>query len=618
MHLSKSDFKVARSCPTKLFYKKNHYPSRLDGDPFMELLADGGYMVECIARLLEPDGREIGFNQGKGESYRETMAALQQDEVTLFDATLIFGSLIARVDILRKRGSRIDLVEVKAKSVNGDQEEPFYGTRGGIESGWREYIEDIAFQVHVARNLFPDYEVCPYLRLPDKSKSTSLDLLHQDFELRRNIRAYSFSRPEVRFHGDLNALRRDHFLITRDVSIEVNDVMTDVVAESERFTASLKNGECTKIKPILGSQCIHCEYKISPSEIDENGTPLKNGFNECWNNLAQRKNHILDLHQVGRASAFQKWILESRVDISEINPGELVNGKGEVGTLDTRRLLQIQNTIEGTEYLNPELTRLLNSHRYPLHFIDFEASRLAVPYHAGMRPYEQVCFQWSCHTIRQPGEPIEHAEWINVENYFPNFAFARSLMEHLGRDGTIYIWSQFENTALRDIYEQMEKYHHHDPELKSWIEGTIAMERGDNSRFIDLEKLAREHYFHPDMKGRTSIKVVLPAIWRTNSSLWKHPAFAEYYRLNNDSPIDPYLTLPYLPLDDKKNEVVKEGTGAIRAYHEMLYGNCKNASASRETKKRLLLQYCKLDTAAMIMIWMHWAKKLLIRLNKTI
>ena len=45
MHLSKSDFKVARTCGTKLYYKKLRYPSKQDDDPYLEFLADGGYMV---------------------------------------------------------------------------------------------------------------------------------------------------------------------------------------------------------------------------------------------------------------------------------------------------------------------------------------------------------------------------------------------------------------------------------------------------------------------------------------------------------------------------------------------------------------------------------------------
>lgn len=43
MFLTKNDFLAARTCPTKLYYKKLRYPSLLDDDPYMEFLADGGY-----------------------------------------------------------------------------------------------------------------------------------------------------------------------------------------------------------------------------------------------------------------------------------------------------------------------------------------------------------------------------------------------------------------------------------------------------------------------------------------------------------------------------------------------------------------------------------------------
>ena len=64
MYLSKSDFKVARTCATKLYYKKLGYPSVRDDDESLRFLADGGYMIEAIAKLLHPEGVEIGF-EGK-------------------------------------------------------------------------------------------------------------------------------------------------------------------------------------------------------------------------------------------------------------------------------------------------------------------------------------------------------------------------------------------------------------------------------------------------------------------------------------------------------------------------------------------------------------------------
>src|SRR5207249_11937668 len=98
MYLSKSDFKVARTCATKLYYKKLGYPSMKEEDEYLQFLADGGYMIETIAKLCHPDGIEIGFERGSELSSDETMRALTtQDSVTLFEATLISNGKIARV-----------------------------------------------------------------------------------------------------------------------------------------------------------------------------------------------------------------------------------------------------------------------------------------------------------------------------------------------------------------------------------------------------------------------------------------------------------------------------------------------------------------------------------------
>lgn len=76
MFLTKSDFTVARTCPTKLYYKKLRYPSLQDDDPYLQFLADGGYMVETMAKLLYPDGREIGRWDKPAEAFAETQRAI--------------------------------------------------------------------------------------------------------------------------------------------------------------------------------------------------------------------------------------------------------------------------------------------------------------------------------------------------------------------------------------------------------------------------------------------------------------------------------------------------------------------------------------------------------------
>jgi hypothetical protein len=79
-----------------------------------------------------------------------------------------------------------------------------------------------------------------------------------------------------------------------------------------------------------------------------------------------------------------------------------------------------------------ELKEEINSWKYLLHFIDFETCITALPFHKVMRPYEMIGFQWSCYTIKQPGDEPIHSEWLNTDPKFPSFTFAESLMNKVG------------------------------------------------------------------------------------------------------------------------------------------------------------------------------------------
>ena len=90
--LSKSDFKIACTCATKLYYKELGYPRVDDEDQYLKLLADGGYMVEEIARIqYEPEGRLLGYQSGTAAAARETADALRARDAVLFEATLLSG-----------------------------------------------------------------------------------------------------------------------------------------------------------------------------------------------------------------------------------------------------------------------------------------------------------------------------------------------------------------------------------------------------------------------------------------------------------------------------------------------------------------------------------------------
>jgi hypothetical protein len=600
MFLSKSDFKVARSCPTKLFYKKNGYPSRLDESPYLRFLADGGYMVEQMAKLIFNDGVEVGFWDQPQKAFEESRRLVEQGDVILFEPTIIFGKLLARIDILVREGNTLKLIEVKSSSVTSDSSgglNPFRGKKGGIESAWRPYIEDVTFQAHVLGQVFPEFEIHPFLAVIDKAKIATSDLTFDRFKLRQKASSDGrFSAPDVEYLGDLKQLKTNHLLAILDVSAEVEELRPEVVNSAEAYATLIREDGVVRPAPELGQHCKKCEYRtvFDPTK--------SNGFRECWGKLGSPNPHLLDLYRIDLAGGknvnlVAELVAEGKAALEDVPTDRLV---GEAAVRQRRQLVCHQS---GQEWIDPALPALLRSHTAPLYFIDFEASRLAIPYHKGMHPYELAAFQWSCHTLVSVNSTMSHSEWLNDSDAFPNFAFARSLREKIGDHGTVYIWSPYEVSTLREIRRQMDDYGEKDDELKAWLDRMI--EPG-NPRIVDLCQIAKDHFIHPDMMGSFSIKDVLPAVWKNNPALRKSPDFMKYDQIDiAGNVLSPYDVLPKLPVGEME-EVVKEGTGAMRTYQEMMYGLSVGDLELRGNLKKLLLQYCELDTAAMVVVWRHW------------
>ncbi len=86
----------------------------------------------------------------------------------------------------------------------------------------------------------------------------------------------------------------------------------------------------------------------------------------------------------------------------------------------------------GEPRFDPELKNELSRLSEPIHFLDFETWRSALPVHAGTRPYQALPVQWSCHTL---DGGIEHAEFLHTDRTDPRRSFAESLLSALGADG---------------------------------------------------------------------------------------------------------------------------------------------------------------------------------------
>jgi hypothetical protein len=176
-YLTKSKYKMSTECPRKLYYldrPKEYENSSLD-DPFLKALARGGFQVGELAKLYYPGGTNIETLSHE-KATQETKELLRQENVIIYEAAFMFEKLFVRVDILKKRGNHIELIEVKSKSFDPNEKDPFFDKRQlkyghkKLLSAWKPYLYDIAFQTYVCRKSLPDYEYTPYLMLSDNPK----------------------------------------------------------------------------------------------------------------------------------------------------------------------------------------------------------------------------------------------------------------------------------------------------------------------------------------------------------------------------------------------------------------------------------------------------------------
>ena len=206
------------------------------------------------------------------------------------------------------------------------------------------------------------------------------------------------------------------------------------------------------------------------------------------------------------------------------------------------------------------IKEFLSSLSYPLYFIDYEACRYAIPEYEGTKPYQQIPFQYSLHIIQEEGAPLQHKEFlaqVDDDNLIRNFA--ESMISDLPEDGSVIVYNRtFEESLVNKRLAEMY------PDLRDEIERI-------NSNIVDLMVPFRSReYYTKEMKGSYSIKYVLPALY----------------------PDDPEL-------DYKNLDLIHNGGEASDAFLALK----DKAPDEQEKIRESLLEYCKLDTYAMVKIW---------------
>lgn len=646
--LTKSRFKIALSCPTKLYYNDNPlYENQKVEDKFLEALAEGGYQVGELAKCYYPGGHNI-TERGYDIPLARTNELLKQENVTIYEAAIRYNNCFIRVDILEKQGNNVNLIEVKAKSFKGNGTDDFLTSKGFINGAWNDYLQDVAYQKYVTQKAFPHWNVTAHLMLADKSKTASVNGLNQRFFLNRDA--------EGNLCVELVGNTSLEVLGTPILSaVNVNDIATQIINDDiypnkpelpyeekiEQWANSCTNSH--KIVSPVGAHCFSCEFQGNdPSKIS--------GFNECWKHW-----HNLTDTQLQKPMISQIWNFRRKVtlieesiffidDVQKEHIGE-VKPK-EDGSLSNaeRQWLQVQKVQNNDDeiYLDSDgMQQQMATFSYPLHFIDFETSMAAIPFYTGQHPYETIAFQFSHHVMLEDGT-IEHKdEYIKLERgEFPNFDFLRELKRALEKDeGTIFRFANHENTVLNQIGRQLLSSEEPDKnELLDFIY-SITHDKSENREggsrdMVDMCQMVKDYFYDPRTHGSNSIKAVLPAVLSRSSFLqekYSKPIYGKnspirsknfddgwvWIKLDDQGNVkDPYKLLPKLFSDIDPEEVehfftdedLNSGGAALTAFAKIQFTQMSETERNEVIKG--LLKYCELDTLAMVMIYEYWQNEI--------
>tara|TARA_B110000908_G_scaffold167088_1_gene219396 strand:- start:213 stop:1691 length:1479 start_codon:yes stop_codon:yes gene_type:complete len=264
----------------------------------------------------------------------------------------------------------------------------------------------------------------------------------------------------------------------------------------------------------------------------------------CWKHIPDYS--VFNISRLNKEKKFDLYnqgvITLDQIDLSE-------------ASLNPNQVLQVQSEINGKRHINlDEIRNFTSGLNYPLYFLDFETIGPAVPKYEGSRPYQQLVFQYSLHIQETSSSEIIHREYLADPTEDPRIGFIEQLIEGCGTSGDVLVYNiGFERGKLNDLREVFPQYSR---ELREIV-----------NRLKDLMiPFQQKWYYTPEMKGSYSIKLVLPAL------------------------------VPELSYNDLE---IKEGGTASNIFLSMVNGTFEGDA---EETRRQLLEYCEMDTFAMVKI----------------
>ena len=327
----------------------------------------------------------------------------------------------------------------------------------------------------------------------------------------------------------------------RQGELDINELFSiESVLDTARSNIALIRESIAAYKKILESG------KIPEMGIGEYcSKPYDCDFlDHCWKHIPE--DSIFDIAGMFTKKKFELYN-SGIVKISDIPANFKLNANQQ---------LQVNSALNNSSFVDKsKIKSFLSSLNYPLFFLDFETIRPAVPVFNSHRPYQQIPFQYSLHILNKKNDEPDHFEFLASGIDDPREELIKTLISQSKGTGDILVYNEkFERGRLEEIARDF-------PEYTSDIESMLMRLKDLMIPFKD------KHFYKPEMHGSYSIKEVLPAL------------------------------VPELKYDGL---AINNGDLASITFMKII--NNEFIESEVEKIRKDLLEYCKLDTFAMVRI----------------
>ena len=331
----------------------------------------------------------------------------------------------------------------------------------------------------------------------------------------------------------------------RGESLELDKLfkIVDVTSEVQNLQSN--------IPTILKKFETYLEDKVNEPDIDIGihcNKPYEcDAKNYCWK--VQR--------QIPDYSIFNIFNLGSKKQVELYNQGIIdIEDIPEDFDMTANQAQAVKNYKSKANHIDKEnIKAFLENLTYPIYHLDFETYQQAIPQYKGIKPFEQIPSQYSLHIEYEDGTLI-HKEYLSKDSIDSRYELAQKLCEDIPSDVTVLAYNMsFEKGVIKRLANFF-------PNLSPHL---LAINENMQDLMIPFQK---KWYVTPSMQGSYSIKYVLPALV---------PEFEKAY---------------------KELDGVRNGSQAMNAFAFL----SKLREEDKEKMRTSLLEYCKLDTLAMVKI----------------